>query len=93
MTLPYGKEILYFTENAAGQVCFLFSKWPERITGGLGSEISQGMGFFSSSFMVMPPFAPSLGGKARNMRRKDDGFFDSPSTSLRVAQNDMALGM
>lgn len=31
--------------------CFLFSKWPEWITGGLGSLASQGMGCFSSRFI------------------------------------------
>ena len=32
----------------------LFSICPERITGGFGSDISQGMGFFSSCFTVSP---------------------------------------
>ena len=32
-----------------------FSRWPERITGGLGSTASQDWGCFSSSFMVFSP--------------------------------------
>lgn len=34
--------------------CFLLSKWPEWITGGFGSLASQGIGCFSSRFMLLP---------------------------------------
>ena len=56
------------TQAVHFQFLHWFSNRPEWITGGLGSEASQGMGFFSSSLRI--PFLLPLSGGSVSICRK-----------------------